>query len=71
MRITPSEARDTLRLISTNGPWSRDFHLLYQDEVAALLEEARKHGYRTPRNANGSRARCFHSYLTRAATKAD
>ena len=42
-----------------------DFHALPSSAVAALLDAADRYGYRTPRNASGSRARCFFQFLTR------
>ncbi len=48
-----------------------DYHALNSDRVLALTEEAQERRYRKPRQANGSRARCFYQYLTRAAEKAD
>lgn len=42
-----------------------DFHALPSSAVAALLAAADLHNYRQPRNASGSRARCFFYFLTR------
>jgi hypothetical protein len=66
--MTPDDARDTLRLCRIL-PGS-NFHALGSDEVGCLLERAKAWKYRTPRNANGSRARCFHAYLERLACRA-
>lgn len=46
-----------------------DFHTLCASEVETVLEAADSRKYRKSRNANGSRARCFHDYLRRAAIK--
>lgn len=45
------------------------FHTLRASEVETVLEAADSRKYRKPRNANGSRARCFHDYLRRAAAR--
>lgn len=58
-----SRARQFLSECHAQG----DFHKLSPDVVEALLEVADLVKYRKPRNANGSRARCFHAYLTRRA----
>jgi hypothetical protein len=42
-----------------------DFHTLSTAQVEALVEEARRVRYQRPRNANGSRARYFYSYVRR------
>lgn len=44
------------------------FHILTSAQVLGLSDWAAFCNYRKPRNANGSRARCFHAYLIRAAT---
>ena len=49
-------------------PLGCDFHSLSSAEVERILTAARYWGYRKPRNANGSRARCFYAYLCRAAS---
>jgi hypothetical protein len=66
--MTPDDARNTLRLCSI--PPEVDFHALSSDAVERLLERAKAWKYRTPRNANGSRARYFHAYLERLARRA-
>ena len=40
-----------------------DFFTLTSSEVLSLLDYAG--GYRKPKNANGSRGRCFHAHLIR------
>lgn len=45
----------------------KDFHALSVDQVQRVLDAADAHGYRAPKNANGSRARYFHAYLRRVA----
>lgn len=42
-----------------------DFHTLHSNTVDALLEFATQERYRKPKNANGSRARCYHDRLQR------
>jgi hypothetical protein len=64
-RIDRMTASDVLS--RAKAPRGTDFHALPSSVVEALIEEADAHGYRRPRNANGSRARYFHAYLTRAA----
>ena len=44
-----------------------DFHALRSEVVDGLLVCATERGYRKPKNANGSRARCFYEYLVRTA----
>lgn len=44
-----------------------DFHALNSATVERLVEVARAVGYRKPRNANGSTARCFFAYLARGS----
>lgn len=46
-------------------PMGRDFHTLRTEHTEALCDVARAFGYRKPRNASGSLARCFYSYLNR------
>lgn len=46
-------------------PRGEDFHTLSSSKVDALLAEAKRAGYRKPKNANGSRGRYFHAYLQR------
>lgn len=48
-------------------PLSKDWHALSFDEKDGVLSAADAHGYRKPRRANGSRGRCFHEYVRRAA----
>ena len=47
----------------------RDFHALPSDDVERLIGFADLHKYRQPKNANGSRARYFHAFLTRVANR--
>jgi len=51
------------------APVGEDFHRLPSGVVECLLERADVWKYRKPRNANGSRARCFHDYLQRRARR--
>ena len=48
-----------------------NFHALPASVVESLLDEADRVKYRRPKNANGSRARYFHAYLTRRANGTD
>lgn len=48
-------------------PLNAAFHALPSDVVLRIADAARAYGYREPKNANGSRARYFYAYLTRAA----
>lgn len=48
-------------------PLNEDFHRLSSETVLKLLDYAKAHKYRTPRNANGSRGRYFHAYVNRKA----
>lgn len=42
-----------------------EFYTLNNDTVLQLVDAAKAVGYRRPRNANGSTARCFFAYLAR------
>lgn len=46
-----------------------DFHALRSEQVEGLLHWAKAYGYRKPKNANGSKARCFFTMLQRYANK--
>jgi hypothetical protein len=48
-------------------PLRLDFHALDSAQVESIIAAADEVKYRKPANANGSRARYFHSYLCRAA----
>jgi hypothetical protein len=50
-------------------PRHADFHTLSSIQVEALLVEADAVKYRKPKNANGSRARYFHAFLTRSINR--
>ena len=43
-----------------------DFFTLDSDTVLQLVDVAKAVGYRRPKNANGSTARCFFAYLARS-----
>ncbi len=58
-------------LTACNVEIGADFHTLHSNTVDALLEFATQERYRKPRNANGSRARCYHDRLQRLASKSD
>lgn len=66
-RIDRERARRILALVP--APVGGNFYALRQEAIYSLLAEAKAAGYRTPRNANGSRARYFHEYLQRAAQR--
>lgn len=66
-RFTPGQARQVLE--NCGATVASDFHALPSAVVEALLERAALYNYRRPRNANGSRARYFHAYLVRIASK--
>lgn len=42
-----------------------DFHTLTSSQVEIVLECAKQDGYKPPKNANGSRARCYFAALQR------
>ncbi len=64
--MTPYEAREVLTRCRAHG----DFHRLDSEAVESIIAAADRHKYRQPRNANGSRARYFHAFLTRVAARA-
>jgi len=66
--MTPDDAYSILQ--QCGAPIGEDFHRLPSSVVERLLERAKAWKYREPRNANGSRARCFHAYLERLARRA-
>lgn len=51
--------------IDAGIPFDSDFHALSTRHTDSLVSIARAVGYRKPRNANGSLARCFYAYLNR------
>ncbi len=57
---------DATRILTACNAYG-DFHALPSSAVDLLIDFADIHRYRKPRNANGSRARYFHAYLTRRA----
>lgn len=64
-RLDKSTALDILARCKV--PLGVDFHALASSQVDSIVAEADLFKYRAPRHANGSRARYFHAYLTRAA----
>ncbi len=68
MRLDRNRAHDILQ--RAHVPLGVDFHALGSAQVEALLVEADAHRYRKPKNANGSRGRYFHAYVTRTAERA-
>jgi len=63
-RISSGEACSILNRIGI--PRGEDFHTLSSSKVDALVDEAKRRGYKKPKNANGSRGRYFHAYLQRS-----
>lgn len=58
---------DAVSIASQFGfPLNRDFHSLSSDTVQRIIDAADSERYRTPRNANGSRARYFYARLNRS-----
>lgn len=68
-RLSPSSAREILRRCSVNR--FVDFHTLSSGQVEQLLVHADEHSYRQPKNAKGSRGRCWCVHLQRVAQKED
>lgn len=66
-RLTRTEALAILERCGI-APGS-DYHALRQAAVDALLGQANKRKYRKRPDAPGSRARMFHAYVERAATR--
>jgi hypothetical protein len=58
--ISPGEANQILSGLEDD---KADFHSLRSDEVNYLLDAAKEIGYRAPKNASGSKARSFYSFL--------
>ena len=52
-------------ILASTGAGRGDFHALSSTIVDRLVAEAKEVGYRKPKNANGSRGRYFHAYLSR------
>ena len=69
MRLSRLDARQIL--FGRGIPMNVDFHALRSSRVDEIIYAANAHGYRAPKNANGSRARYFHAYLMRAARRKD
>jgi hypothetical protein len=67
----PQLTREDARSIAAKWriPLDRDFHALNSATVESILGAADERRYRKPANANGSRARCFFQYLSRAASR--
>jgi hypothetical protein len=66
-KITAPQARTILGDLGINPEW--EFHVLNSRQVSDLVAQADFFKYRKPKDANGSRARYFHAYLVRMATK--
>lgn len=65
--MTPEDARRILRDLAGQNP--PEFHALHSTAVELLLKTADRYKYRTPRNANGSRARYYYEHLQRLARR--
>lgn len=50
---------------------NQDFFTLSSSQVEIVLERAKAFKYRHPKNANGSKARYFYAFVSRAARKRD
>lgn len=68
-KLSKPQAQDILRRCHVSR--GVDFHALPSKTVERLLAEADTLGYRKPKNANGSRARYFHAYVNRVASRRD
>lgn len=66
MAISADQAREILARCNARNI---DFHTLSSEQVEMLLASADAVKYRKPRNANGSRGRYFHAYLSRLARR--
>ncbi|HMA20695.1 MAG TPA: hypothetical protein VKO87_07815, partial [Gemmatimonadaceae bacterium] len=66
MTITANQAREILARCNARDV---DYHSLSSEQVDMLLTSADAVKYRKPRDANGSRGRYFHAYLTRLARR--
>lgn len=63
MGKTKADARE--QLVKLGVPMGKDFHWLNSAYVELVIQAAKRHGYRKPKNANGSLARCFYEYCNR------
>jgi len=54
--------------LQASGLWP-DYHALPSATVERLSAAADRAGYRAPRNANGSRARCFYKAVCQEADR--
>jgi hypothetical protein len=62
-RISRADACNILARVGVQA--AEDFHALSTSKVSALVDEARRVGYRKSKSAPGSRGRMFHQYLQR------
>ena len=63
MGKTKADARE--QLTNRGVPLGQNFYSLNWDMKERILEAAKAHGYRKPKSANGSTARCFYEYCNR------
>jgi hypothetical protein len=68
-RLTACDASRILSLCNITP--KVDFSTLSTNQVDDLVAESIRYGYRKPKNANGSRGRYFHAYLTRLIERRD
>lgn len=68
-RMTSADARAIFSRAKINP--HVDFHALRSEQVEALLIAADAWKYRKPKDANGSRARSFHAYVSRVLARQD
>lgn len=53
-------------LLASHGvPLDENYHKLSSTIVEGIVEAAKAYGYRKPKNANGSRARCFYEFANK------
>lgn len=64
-QMSREKAREVL--VECDVELGADYHRLNSDRVLALVDAAKAHGYKKPKDANGSTGRYFHAYLQRRA----
>ena len=68
-RLTYWEARSLARAFGFDP--LEDFHAMSTASKEAVIRAADSRGYRKPKNANGSRGRCFADYVRRVVERGD